>query len=156
MVQPVKDNIEGHMRRAAATLAICLFGMEHAAAEQFGTFDCVSYSDFANASVKTALMRIGNFSINEKLAGTDLKSAGLLLAYAATNETSGLVYLASDFILLDAQGAPLAAINASPRKLFVEAGKSMIVDGSTIASAGTLAMARKVCIRIYLSVPARK
>jgi len=124
-------------------------------AEQLGNFDCVAFSDFEQASVKTDVMKVGSFNVYEKLSGTDKQSAGLLLSYTAVNETRGLVYLAGDFLLVDGAGAPLAAINATPVKLFVEAGKSMVVNGHTIVSAGTLAAARKVCIRIHLSLPPR-
>lgn len=143
------------MKIGTFSLAVALLISQQAAAGQRGNFDCVAYSDFEQASVRTDVMRIGAFNLYEKLSGTDKRSAGLRLSYTATNETSGLVYIAGDFLLVDGDGSPLAAVNAAPIKLFVEAGKSMVVDGFTIVKAGTLAAVREVCMRIHLTLPPR-
>lgn len=143
------------MKIGSFVLAAAMLISQNAAAGQRGNFDCVAHSDFEQASVRTDVMRIGAFNLYEKLSGTDKQSAGLRLSYTATNETSGLVYVAGDFLLVDEHGSPLAAINAAPIKLFVDAGKSVAVDGFTIVKAGTLASTREVCMRIHLSLPPR-
>ncbi|MGZ2500446.1 hypothetical protein EHI47_14260 [Rhizobium leguminosarum] len=94
-------------------------------------------------------MRLANFTITEKLAGWNEQFAGISVTLAIQNKAPADLYFASDFLLLDAAGEPIAALNADPPKSRVEKGKGAIANGATAVAPGSLGRAKQICMRWF-------
>lgn len=125
------------------------FTTASAADKQVGAFSCISTNEFELSSGSSDGVRIANFSINEQLSQYGKKSASLQISYAADNRLKADVWLTTEFLLLDGEDAPLAALTVSPPKMRVPGLKSAVASGWTMVDAGTLASSRYVCSRWY-------
>ena len=113
-----------------------------------GSFSCYYAAEFQNAVRDDGSLRINNFSFGERKADR-YNSASLFINYAATNRSSTEQWLTADFIVLDGDEEPLAAITAGPPGLKVKAMGAAIGNGFTFVTPGTLVGAVSVCLRIF-------
>lgn len=115
--------------------------------DNYGPFQCVTPSDFENVSVTTEEMRLANFTVDEKLSTWNKQVAAVQINLAI--QATVALYFGADFVLFDEDGNPIAAINANPPKFTVNKGKGAIAVGGTPVGPGTLAKAKKICMRWF-------
>jgi hypothetical protein len=114
-------------------------------------FDCMPIEGFQDATADTDQVRVNNFSLRETSPLLGGGARAIEISYAVANRMDKVVTISADFLLLDGASKALAVINSAPMLNAVQPGKTDTATGSTFVNSGTLALATRVCMRVFMT-----
>lgn len=131
----------------------CFTGPADAEDLPAGSFKCVKLSDFADQDAGTTWVKINNFSIKEGKSFLAPQLSSLDISFSLANRAAVAVHVTAQFVVMNKDGKPLAAVSAGSPFSMVAAGSTETADGSTYVASGTLKGAEQICYAVVGDMP---